>query len=289
MDGMAEIEIRHVRAFLAVLDRGSFTGAARDLRVTQPALSRTIAELERRLGDRLLDRDRRPVAPTRAGERLAPQARRLLAVHEETVHAVGGGSDVLRVGFAWNAAGESTTAIVRAFEVAHDGVRVQLRRIDTATAGVDDGRCHVGLVRLAPRSPRLDGVVLAREPRLVALSVDHPLAGHTALDLADVRTDPLLVNSVAGTTTPRLWGPDGADRQVVEVRSTDEWMHAVALGRGIGVTAASTAVFHTHPEVRFVPLRDAPALEVLAIWPRRGAHRSTAAFVAVARAVCAPG
>lgn len=283
--GMSEIEIRHVRAFLTVVDSGGFTAAAGQLRITQPALSRTVAELERRLGERLLDRDQRPVQPTRAGVALLPQARRLLAVHAETVSALDAAPGGLRVGFAWNAAGEQTTAIVRAFEAEHPDVRVTLRRIDTATAGVDDGRCHLALVRTPPRSPRLDSAVIGTEARVVALAVGHPLAGRAALDLDDVRADPLLVNSVAGTTSPRLWGAGHTDRTVVEVRTTEEWMHAVALGRGIGVTVTSTAAFYAHPEVRFVPLRDAPPLDVLAIWPRRGVHPLVGEFVGAARGV----
>lgn len=282
---MLEIEIRHVRAFLAVVDEGGFTAAADRLRVTQPALSRTVAELERRLGERLIDRAHRPVQPTRAGAAFLLQARRLLSVHEETVQALDAGVGVLRIGFAWNAAGERTTAMVRAFEAEHPDTRVVLRRIDTATAGVEDGRCHIALVRTPPGSPRLDCAVIGQESRVVALAVGHPLAGRESLGLDDVRHDPLLVNPVAGTTSPRLWGTAYADRPVVEVRNTAEWMHAVALGRGIGVTVTSTAAFHAHPEVRFVPLHDAPPLDVLAIWPRRGTHPRTADFVAAARAV----
>lgn len=277
---MSEIEIRHIRAFLTVVDSGGFTAAAEQLRITQPALSRTVADLERRLGERLLDRDHRPVQPTRAGAALLRQARRLMAVHEETVSALDATPGVLRVGFAWNAAGERTTAVVRAFESRHPGVRVVLRRIDTATAGVDDGRCHLAVVRTPPRSPRLDSAVIGRETRVVALAVGHPLSDRETLALDDVRDDPLLINSVAGTTSPRLWGEAApADRPLVEVRNTEEWMHAVALGRGIGVTVTSTAAFYVHPEVRFVPLRDAPPLDVLAIWPRRGMHPLTAEFV----------
>lgn len=282
---MSEIEIRHVRAFLAVVDCGGFTAAAELLLITQPALSRTVADLERRLGERLLDREQRPVQPTPAGRALVPQARRLIAVYEETVSALDAEPGTLRVGFAWSAAGERTTAVIRAFEQAQPGTRVVLRRIDTATAGVDDGRSHLALVRTPPRSPRLHSALLARETRVVALATGHPLAGRDVLHLDDVRDDPLLVNSVAGSTSPRLWGPGGGARPVVEVRSTEEWMHAVALGRGIGVTATSTTAFHAHPEVRFVPLVDAPALEVLAVWPRRGAHPAAAGFVETARRV----
>jgi DNA-binding transcriptional LysR family regulator len=284
-DRMSEIEIRHVRAFLTVVDRGGFTAAAAELRITQPALSRTVADLERRLGERLLDRDHRPVQPTRAGSAFLRQARRLLAVHEETVTALDATPGVLRVGFAWNAAGERTTTIVRTFESDHPDVRVVLRRIDTATAGVDDGRCHLAVVRTPPRSPRLDSAVIGRESRVVALAVTHPLSGRESLELDDVRDDPLVVNPVAGTTSPQLWAAPAAGRPLVEVRNTAEWMHAVALERGIGVTVTSTAAFHAHPEVRFVPLRDAPALDVLAIWPRRGAHPLTSDFVAAARDV----
>ena len=68
---MPRENITDLLAFLAVVRERNFTRAATQLGVSQPALSRTIRDLEARLGVRLLTRTTRSVAPTEAGERLA--------------------------------------------------------------------------------------------------------------------------------------------------------------------------------------------------------------------------
>src|SRR5215510_1461050 len=79
----SRLDSRALRAFLAVAETLSFRQAAETLHVSQPPLSRTISELEARLGVRLFARDTRGVALTSAGERLLPKARRILRLLQE--------------------------------------------------------------------------------------------------------------------------------------------------------------------------------------------------------------
>ena len=71
------IKRAHIRQFLAVVDAGSFTRAAQQIRVTQPALSTGVAELERLVGAQLFIRNRRKIRLTEAGGRFLPIAREL--------------------------------------------------------------------------------------------------------------------------------------------------------------------------------------------------------------------
>src|SRR4051794_22120041 len=70
---------RQLLCFLRVAELGSFSAAARALGVSQPALSRTIRQVEDAVGARLFDRDTRNVVPTHAGTELRPLAERLVA------------------------------------------------------------------------------------------------------------------------------------------------------------------------------------------------------------------
>lgn len=282
-----EPELRQLRALVAVLDTGSFTAAAQRLRIAQPALSRQVAGLERLVGHRLVDRAHHPLRPTTAGAAMLPHARRVLATAADTLDALDAGRATLRVGFAWNAAGTLTSAIVADFEVVHPDVTVVLRRVDSAHAGADDGRTHLALVRTPPSSPWLAGTELFSESRVAALPADHPLADRTELELADLADDPLVVNVVSGVTSPQLWPDHGRDRHTVRTRNSEEWVYAIALGRGIGVTVTSTAELFGHPGVRFVPVVDAPAVPVLAVWPRRGAHPLVPDLIEAGRRVAA--
>ncbi|MGX1761322.1 LysR substrate-binding domain-containing protein [Streptomyces lydicus] len=96
------------------------------------------------------------------------------------------------------------------------------------------------------------------------------------------RTD-LVVNIISGSGTPGLWGTTQPGRPIVEVNNVDEWLEAVAAGRGIGVSASSTATLHPHPGVICVPLKDAAPVSVLITWRSLDSHPHTAHFVAAAK------
>ncbi|MEU3778601.1 LysR family transcriptional regulator, partial [Streptomyces sp. NPDC032472] len=72
------VELRHLRALAAIGDEGTITGAAAVLRVSQPALSRTLDQLEQRLGTTLVERTTRRLALTPEGRRLWEHAHRIL-------------------------------------------------------------------------------------------------------------------------------------------------------------------------------------------------------------------
>src|SRR5918911_1101124 len=83
------MDTKQLAAFCAVVERRSFSQAADQLGVTQPAVSLQIRSLEQRVGQRLLDRSGRRVEPTEAGLRLFRGAQRLLAFEEQIVAEVG--------------------------------------------------------------------------------------------------------------------------------------------------------------------------------------------------------
>lgn len=96
------LDPRLLRAFVAVADHASFTGAAAALNMTQSTISQQLARLEAAAGRLLIDRSSRPVLPTPAGERLLGQARRILALQAEAagVLADPAGTQVIRIGVA---------------------------------------------------------------------------------------------------------------------------------------------------------------------------------------------
>src|SRR6059058_1368715 len=90
------MDTRQLAAFCAVVERRSFSQAAEQLGVTQPAVSLQIRSLEKRLGTQLLDRSGRRVEPTEAGQRLYRSAQRLLAMEEQLLDELTGDEGVLR-------------------------------------------------------------------------------------------------------------------------------------------------------------------------------------------------
>lgn len=136
-----------MEAFVRVVDTGSFSGAARQLRVGQPAVSKTIAALEERLGTRLLLRSTRGLTPTEAGQNFYEHARRAMeAADEAELAARGAGAGLsgrLRVGAAITFARLHVIPRLGAFLARHPALEVELvlddRTIDLLEEGIDVG------------------------------------------------------------------------------------------------------------------------------------------------------
>jgi len=89
------MEIRELRAFIAVAEEGSFSAAARRLHLSQSALSQTIQALERQLGTQLLLRSSTGVTATDPGALLLREGRALIAQHDQLLRDLTGGDEAL--------------------------------------------------------------------------------------------------------------------------------------------------------------------------------------------------
>jgi DNA-binding transcriptional LysR family regulator len=275
------IEARHLRSFLAIAEEGNVTRAAARLNVSQPALSRTLGQLEQRLGVRLVDRSTHHLSLTDAGRRFQPAAAEAIRTFDQALASVVSGVPPLRLGHTW-ASSAHTVTIVRAWNAAHPDWPVQLRRSDERTGGLAHGEVDIALIRGPVIDPTLQTSLIDEEQRVAAIPAGHRLASAVELTLAELADEPLVVNSRAGTTTPDLW-PEGARPHVVaDSTSTDGWLITIAAGTGIGVTPASTATLQPHPDVRYIPLRGAPLVPLLLAWPAHDPHPHIRELVRVA-------
>jgi DNA-binding transcriptional LysR family regulator len=261
-----DVEVRHLRTLLAVLDAGTFTGAAAELHTSQAAVSRTVAALERALGTRVLHRTTREVSLTPAGTRVVAHARRVLdeiAAMRRAADQVGGD---LRIGYAWAALGRHTTVVQRRWSAMHDGAQLVFVQSNTPTVGLPEGTADVGVLRWPAADPRLRTAVVGAEGRYAAVPADDPLARRRSLRLADLADRTVALDPVTGTTTDRLWPADGAPDSVRRVRGVDEWLTVIAAGQAVGLTAAATTAQHPRPGVVYRPVGDAPPVPVLLAW-----------------------
>jgi DNA-binding transcriptional LysR family regulator len=279
---VSSVELRHLRGFVAVAEERSFTRAAVRLSLTQPALSRTIAQFERLLGVTLLHRTRQVVELTPAGQHFLPAAKRALAVVEDALRSATDEIPPLRVSFTYGATLPFIAPIVKAFERAQPRASVELHRVDDPLAGLGDGRSDIAFLPMAPDDPSIETATVGEEPRVAAIPADHPLARRRSLRLRNLRNEKLVMNVVSGTTRLDLWPPGEAPRTIVEVGNVEEWLEAIAAGRGIGMTPATTSRLYNHPQIRYRPILDAPPVQIVMAWPARGAHPLKSSFVAAA-------
>ncbi|MFJ4333816.1 LysR family transcriptional regulator [Streptomyces sp. NPDC088935] len=252
-----DVELRHLRAFSRVARLRSFSRAAEELVITQPALSRTVAQLEDRLHVRLLERSSRHVELTETGAEFLAHAERVLAALDEAL-AVVSHRVTLRLGFSWLLPDPWAQHTVSRFEES-TGASVALVRTDDPGQALRQHTVDIALVRgdvALPKGAR--SVRLADEPRTAVCSEHSALVGRGRLAWSDVRHWPLVVNTVSGTTGPWSWPADQRPERIVETANYDEWLESVAADRGIGIVPEVARRRTRHPALRFVPLTGAP-------------------------------
>jgi DNA-binding transcriptional LysR family regulator len=195
-----DFELRQLRHARALAEEGSFARAARTLHITQPALSRSIQELERRTGIKLFDRAQGRVKPTDLGSVFLAQARNLLghaeALDREVATLRGTGTGRLVVG-----SGTFPTAIfvadaLAAFLARNPGVAVRVANDNWV--GLIGGlrRRELDFVIAAPPTPEeatdLATVLLAPRQGRFMVRPGHPLVSQPRMTLADVVAFPLV-------------------------------------------------------------------------------------------------
>jgi len=255
-----DVELRHLRAFVAVARHQSFTHAATELTITQPALSRTIRQLESAMRVTLLDRSSRHVELTSVGELFLGQVERVLGELDRAFAAVRQQMSI-RLGFSWLLPDPWAQNAVTRFERA-TGSTVNLVRSDDPLAAVQQSKIDVALVRGRVRSSTVRIVHLFDESRVAVCSNRSALAGQEQLDWHDIPNWPLVVNIVSGTTGPWSWPAGQGPRTVVETTNFDEWIESVAADRGIGVVPQVAMRRNIHSAVTFLPVVNAPPIPV---------------------------
>jgi len=175
-----------VRTFVAVTDAGQFSVAADGLSITQQAVSKRVAALEKRLGVRLFARTARGVQLTADGEAFLPHARELVAAEERAAASVRPGRRALRVDVVGRRLGPAS--LLRDFHQAHPGTEldvVTLFDAAAAIAAIREGTIDASFRALVVPARELpDGIEAARvfdEPVQLLTGPGHPYAAATAV------------------------------------------------------------------------------------------------------------
>ncbi|OKI52005.1 LysR family transcriptional regulator [Streptomyces sp. MJM1172] len=279
---MDPLETRELRYFVAVAEELHFGRAAELLGMAQPPLSRAIQQLERRLGVLLLERTRRGVALTGAGEVLLDEARATLdaaaAAARRTRRAA---SPRSRLVLAAKAAGshELLRRLLDAYAAEPDAAEVEvvLCGIGEETRLLRDGRADAALVHpLFSSLAGFDSEELLTEDQVAVLPAEHPLAARPFLSMAEV-------SDVPDLPMPRWPHPDGSypPGPGPEIRDPSQLAQLIALGRTLAVIPASARAWlwtaHTA-----VPLTDAPPVTTHIAWPPHSRSRALAGLIRTA-------
>jgi DNA-binding transcriptional LysR family regulator len=192
-----------------VADTLHFGRAAERLHLSQPPLSQQIRQLETELGVALFHRTKRHVELTDAGRMFVEEARVILAhaAHASNLALRVNQGEVgqLSIGAAGPADAPIFVEILRAFARRHPQVRTVVRNMGSAeqARALSEGRLHVGFVALPIDEPDLATETVLRQPIVIALPRDHPLASRTRVPLHALANEPHIM--FARRMGPRLY------------------------------------------------------------------------------------
>ncbi|MEA2270761.1 MAG: hypothetical protein QOD55_293 [Solirubrobacteraceae bacterium] len=196
----ANLELRHLRAFVAVAEELHFTRAAQRLHLAQQALSAQIRQLEDELGTQLFERTTRRVELTDAGRMLLAHAVRILAgvssAWEETARAGTGELGRLSVSYTPTVADEALPVIVDELHHRYPAVRLRTCEMWQAESvqAVHMGRFHIGFARCpVGLGEDLECVIVREEPLGIVLGAAHPLAAEACIGIEDLASETLVI------------------------------------------------------------------------------------------------
>jgi DNA-binding transcriptional LysR family regulator len=194
-------QLFQLRCFIAVANELHFGKAAVRLNMTQPPLTRQIQLLEEELGVRLLERNRRSVRLTAAGRVFLAEAdfllRRSAAAKEAAQLAESGSSGTLVLGFIPAASYDRLPRIVTEVRRHFPDLELVLRELSTADQleALEFRRIDLGIVRPTRSPTHISVQRISREPLMLALPADHPLASADALQVKDLDGEPFVMYS----------------------------------------------------------------------------------------------
>lgn len=246
---------RHMlRYFLAVVDHGTFTAAARHCQVSQPALSESIAKLEQRLGRVLLSRDNRRVEVTAAGVKFAAHARRIETEFLEAEREAYEARPVLRLrlGLATSLPPHWLVVALRAAcQAGDEQLELVEARARDLLALLDRGRIDAAI---GPRTgDAAPGQILWTEGYGLALASTHRLAGQSIITAEQVASETMFVRRDCEVLTEvsRYFTSRGV-RPFMSARTISEERAIAYVQAGVGVTVMPFSF--KVPEIEIVPL-----------------------------------
>lgn len=275
------IELRHLRYFIAVAEELHFGHAAARLNISQPPLSQQIQLLEQQVGARLLSRTNRSVALTPAGAQFLIDSRQILTQVDDAAARAArlhqGQTGELRVGFTSSAPFiKAVSDTLSTFRRRYPDVHLQTREINTREqiAPLHEGTLDLGLMRNTALPDTLAWEVILREPLLAMVPHDHPLAAQPAVTLGELAKEPFvffdphvgtgLYDDILGLL--RRYGL--VPRIAQEVGEAMTIIGLVAAGLGVSILPASFCRVQLS-EMRWLPIAEADAVsQMWLVWSK---------------------
>ncbi|MFN8186004.1 MAG: LysR family transcriptional regulator [Gaiellales bacterium] len=272
-----DVELRHLRALIAVAEELNFTRAAERLHLTQQALSGQIRQLEQRVGTRLVERDTHHVELTAGGVELYERSRSLLSGTEHAVaaaRAAGADTPRLLLGYPAPLVHRFAAPAIRLFANRRPDVEVTIHfgGLLDPWGGLRERAADVAIVYGAFESEGLELRHLFSEARGVALAAGHPLARQEAVTLAELVEEPIIDVASMDAVNREFWHAAKHRRgRPPRIGATVQTLDGLieAIGAGLGVATTVPAVIEAMGSGAGVVFRPVAGLEPLDFWVAR--------------------
>lgn len=293
------MELRHLRAFLAVAEELHFGRAASRLRIAQPALSQQVKQLEQDLGAVLLERTTRQVRLTGTGAAFVGHARRVLddieRARESVLLTECGERGEIHVGVTGAITWRLLPRVARTYRERYPLVRMELHpaRFSSAQVGaLYDGQIDVGFLRTPVPPGPLTSRIILNEALVAVLPEGHPLAHHREVALAELSDENFVsYPSMQGSTlrdaaVHACWSAGFTPRVVQEAPDTHTVVALVSAAVGVALLPASAETLQFEGVV-FAPIAgDVDVRVPIALaWRRNDRSPVLARFLAIAEEV----
>ena len=240
------MDLRHLKLFCEIVDRRSFSLAAEEMHITQPAASLQVRSLERELGTRLLDRSGRDVIPTDSGEVLYRYAKEIIELDGAARVEIMNLGDLMggriTIGASTGPGEHILPALIAQFKHEHPPVEITLRVTDTREV-IDlvlARELEVGVVGALAHHRELAVRPLARDEIVFICSPSHAWAERGEVTLMELLAEPLIIQqqgagirSVVEQSLKERGVKPAALNVILEMGLNESVKHAVMAGAGV--------------------------------------------------------
>ena len=278
----------HLILFQAVAEEGSFSRGAERLFISQPAVSKQIAEFETTLGTRLFDRIPKGVRLTEAGGLLLGYARRLSALEEETERAMadlhGLRQGRLHVGASLTIGAYVLPEVFGAYRARYPGIdlALEMANTDSIQRMVREGTVDIGLTEGLANAPDLEATAFLQDELVAIAPPTHSIMQEPVVTAARLCQEPFLLREPGSGTravVEQAFEEQGLRlHPVMSLGSIEAIKRAVAAGVGLAVVSRLTMGLELEARrLAIVPLSDLTIRRPLHRLHRRGSHETRAA------------
>ncbi len=281
------LNLNQLRVFNAISDELSITGAAKRLRISQPAVSKQLAELEQSIGTPLVDRLPRGIQLTAAGRLLGEHARAIFQREQtaelELARLLGLERGHLAVGASTTIGSYLVPQVLGDFHALHPDVGVELESANTQAIirALLDGQLDLGLTEGLATVPGVDQEVLTHDEMVLIASAEHPTARRSQIALSELEGLPF-IHREQGSGTREVIEAELAQLGVqltpaMSLGSTEAVKNAVVHGLGVAMVSRLTVELELRTGLLVVlDVQDLHIRRALSLLTRRGKHPSPA-------------